>query len=194
MHQTKLRPLCETVFRQMEGWHEEGLEFFPPPFAPGPPKTLGACLEKLAYHNHHIWNYENYGRSNQDRLVVFGWKGCQKNNMERNLTINTVDDWMRPHYQEGAALHSETLGSILDRVTIQYLKFLHMRKKSPQLGPKILSHIEELIGCAQTLKDQILCGELRCLELPRLKDYFFEDQDQGPKSLPKTKMGAKART
>ncbi|HHI79242.1 MAG TPA: DUF4254 domain-containing protein [Planctomycetes bacterium] len=190
----KLRPLCERIFQQMERWHEEGKEFFPAPFPSGVPKTLAACLEKLAYHNFHIWHYENYGRSEQDHLVVFGWQGCQENNKERNLTINAIDDLIRPHYRKGVPFHSETLGSLLDRVTIQYLKYLYMRRGNPLLGPQILENILALIDCGQELLDQVFAGKIRCLELPRLKHYFFEERNQGPTSLPEVHEGMDSGT
>ncbi|GEM_PF-3274863 len=169
-----MRKIFEHVFERLDTWFETGEEFFP--FESGTkPGTLPFYAEKLAYHNFQIWNYENYGRSDRDDLVVFGWRGAQENNKERNLAINGVDGLMRPRYRPEAEIHSETLGSIFDRITIQYLKLLHHRERDPDLAGYIGGHLQELLGCAERLHAGILAGRLRCLELPRLKLYFFEE-------------------
>ncbi|GEM_PF-6089062 len=80
------------------------------------------------------------------------------NNKERNLSINNIDNLMRPLYREGAPFHTETYGSLLNRITIQYLKYMHMRSAGFLQGDRIRSHLETLIQCSQNVYDRILEG------------------------------------
>ena len=159
------------VFLEIDRWFEAGAKFFE--FTPGfEPTCLTHYAEKLAYHNNQIWHYEDCGRSMDDALVVLGWRGAQQNNTARNDTINAIDAILRPEYRDEAELHSETVGSLFDRITIQDLKYKNFLEKKPETAVRPRSYITDLIECTQVLLDDIHAGRKRCLELPRLKLYF----------------------
>ena len=159
------------VFERVDAWFAVGEPLFP---FDGEESTdsIEALVHQLAYHNQQIWHYEDLGRSEVEAEVVQGWRGAQHHNTRRNAAINAVDALMRPLYRDAARLHSETLGSILDRTTIQYLKHKNFLSRDPAAAAALRGHIDELIGCAQVLFDEVQAGRSRCLELPRMKLYF----------------------
>ncbi|MCA8958026.1 MAG: DUF4254 domain-containing protein [Planctomycetes bacterium] len=159
------------MFATVDQWFDQGRELFE--FTPStPPDSLEFQFEMLAYLNQQIWCYEDFGRSADPELVVMGWRGAQRCNQQRNAAINAIDALLRPLYRPDAELHSETLGSIADRITIQYLKFHNFVRRDPAAAAALRGHIDELVACGQALLDGIRAGRKRCLELPRMKLYF----------------------
>lgn len=136
------------------------------------PRTLPGMVERLGYHNCQIWNYEDDGRSSDDALVVTGWRGAQANNQGRNETINRIDSLFRPLYRAGSTLHSETVGSLLDRASILCIKQHKFAARDPSLGDRVADHLRLLTECGVQLVRGIAMGRIACLELPRLKLYF----------------------
>ncbi len=51
---------------------------------------------------------------------------------------------------------------------------MHFEEHDPQTGAALREHVGLLVDCAQALLDDVLAGRRRCLELPRLKLYFFD--------------------
>ena len=173
-----MKDMFSEIFDHVDKWFDDGEKFFEwePEFEAG---AIAFYSARLAYHNYHVWNYEDYGRSDDDALVVMGWRGAQKHNTARNRSINAIDELIRPSFCSVAELHSETLGSIIDRITIQYLKYKNFLANDPGVAMQLRAHIDELIECCQTLLDDIASGRKRCLELPRMKLYFSQEASLG---------------
>lgn len=166
------------MFARVDEWFADGVDFFELDSS-FPDHSIEFHVEKLAYHNYQIWHYENWGRSHDDDLVVRGWRGAQENNKGRNLSINEIDAVIASDYRDGAEVHSETVGSIVDRITIQYLKFKNFGLQSEPTAAQLRRNIDALMACCESLLAAIAAGEKRCLELPRLKLYFFEEPAHG---------------
>ncbi len=158
------------ICARLEDWHKKNLTTFEynPSFAEG---TLAYYLEKVCYHNYQGWHYEDLGQLSDPEKVIQGWRGSQKNNRHRNQTVQMMDALFAGYYQESAAFHTESLGVILDKVTILYLKYLHFVEQSTEKSAPLLQTIHALIACTQTLYNEILAGKKRCITFPHVKLY-----------------------
>lgn len=161
----------QRAFATGEGWFAEGQGLFDRQCATA---TLDDLVEKLLYHNLQVWHYEDQGRAADDERVVVAWRGGMAHNKERNLAINAIDALFAPHYRSDAEVHSESVGSIVDRLTILFLKWKNYALRCTRTAAAIRGHMDELIGCLRTLQQRIERGEVRCLRLPRIKLYLEE--------------------
>jgi hypothetical protein len=159
------------AFAMGETWFAEGRALFERRCAT---TTLDELVEKLLYHNLQVWHYEDQGRATDDERVVVAWRGGMAHNKERNLAINAIDAMFAPLYRDDAEVHSESIGSIVDRLTILFLKWKNYASRCATTAAAIRGHMDELIVCLQTLQRRIQRGEVRCLRLPRIKLYLEE--------------------
>lgn len=166
-----LQPALQRAFATGNEWFAAGRTLFARDCPTG---TVGELVEKLLYHNLQVWHYEDQGRAADDLGVVAAWRGGMAHNKERNLAINAIDALFVPHYRAGAEVHSESIGSIVDRLTILFLKWTNYQPRCVRTAAAIAGHIDELIACLCTLQQRIERGQVRCLRLPRIKLYLEE--------------------
>lgn len=166
-----LKPALQRAFETGNAWFAAGRTLFE---RVGPTTSIGDLVETLLYHNLQVWHYEDQGRSADDGGIVAAWRGGMAHNKERNVAINAIDALFVPHYRPGAEVHSESIGSIVDRLTILFLKWKNYQLRCERTAAAIAGHIDELIACLCTLQQRIERGEVRCLRLPRIKLYLDE--------------------
>lgn len=167
-----LGPILVSVFERADQWFAEERHLFE--WDGTDDGSLASVCEQLLYHNLQVWHNEDYGRTQEQRLILIGWHGAQNHNKARNVAINAIDALFAPLYLESAELHTETIGAIVDRLTIQYLKYKNYLPRCAATAVALRQHIDELVACTQKLQGRIAAGEVRCHRLPRIKLYLEE--------------------
>lgn len=160
------------AFAAAERWHTDDLTLF----VLADPATdgvhLAALVLRLQYHNRQVWHYEDMGRSDQEAAIVRGWRGAMEHNKQRNLCINAIDALLARPAASTVPLHSESLGSLCDRITILQLKHMAFRERDAALGAAVANQRDELVGYAQELATKLRAGAVRVQQVPRLKLYL----------------------
>lgn len=108
----------------LQGWHDESIEF-PDNIDNAEIDRYAKLLFELCRHNYQIWHAEDYCRTKQDELVCKYKPIIDKHNQLRNNTIEDLDVELIKHQLGTGQANSETIGSIIDRLSITILKFLH---------------------------------------------------------------------
>lgn len=133
--------------------------------------TLEGLIERNIYFNYQGWHFEDLGQSSDERKIIKGWYGSRENNRNRNKTIQKMDDYFLPFYVENAEEHTETIGVIMDKISILYIKHLHLTEAKDPRADILWDIIEQLINQTQKLYDGIMQGTKRCITIPHLKLY-----------------------
>lgn len=166
-----IRELFRTAIQaNIDDWHKRNLTFFVFD-SQYPPESIEYLVGKVTYHNYQGWHYEDYGQCDEVSAVMKGWLGSRDNNRNRNSTIQAIDAHFKPLYQPSADLHTESLGVILDKISILYIKYRHLSDVNAEKGRLLLSTIDSLVEAAQTLYEDVVAGRRQCLVIPHLKLY-----------------------
>lgn len=99
--------------------------------------AVGELMRAIAAnhrYNQLLWRTEDQARRNDvpDRYIVQCKRDIDRYNQWRNDAVEHIDDALLAHFSQvtsrpGARLHSETAGSMVDRLSILALKIFHMR-------------------------------------------------------------------
>ncbi len=104
-----------------------------------PKETLWELISLLQEHNTNLWHEEDKARDPEAGPPVIAQvkRNIDKFNQARVDTIEQIDDLLLELLTarniqpgEGTALHSETVGSIIDRLSILALRIFHMREQT----------------------------------------------------------------
>lgn len=168
-----MRHAFAAAFAAVERWHAAALRFFPLPTADDEPgDAFAALVLQLQYHNQQVWHHEDCGRSDDVPSIVAGWRGAMEHNKCRNQCINGIDALLRDRQCEHAPLHSESLGSLTDRITILQLKHVAYRSHDAAVAAAVRAQRDELVAYAIGLAGRLWRGEARVQVVPRLKLYL----------------------
>ena len=117
-------------------WHTaSGAHWTVPDLGPGPAGDSIHGFEILLKAEHHanfdLWHEEDKARdpAATDAEIAIVKRLIDAFNQRRNDLIEQLDEWLLEHtsppQREGASLHSETPGMMLDRLSILALKIFH---------------------------------------------------------------------
>ena len=103
--------------------------------APSRDTSLTALVEREHHANFALWHEEDKARdpSASDSQIAAVKRAIDTLNQQRNDLVEAVDDWLLQHLPApavSAALHSETPGMMLDRLSILALKLFHTREEA----------------------------------------------------------------
>jgi hypothetical protein len=182
--------------RQTSAWHQapQAGNAEPSEAAPGALSRADwlAAVERQHRANFELWHIEDEARdpaaSDADLAAVK--RRIDRTNQRRNDLAEALDlallAWLEPKGlpHPKAALHSESPGLIVDRLSILALKIYHTREEAER-GDVPAEHIErnrgrlailveqraDLAGCLQTLWDETLAGTRRFKLYRQLKMY-----------------------
>ncbi|MEI7807926.1 MAG: DUF4254 domain-containing protein [Verrucomicrobiota bacterium] len=146
-------------------------------------------IERNHRMNFDLWHAEDEAR--RDDLgpanVCAAKRIIDRCNQSRNDAIEQFDLWLLgklPPIRENAALHSETAGMIVDRLSIMALKIYHMRieatresadeahrRKCAQKCVVLEEQHHDLKRCLQSLVDEMLAGTRQCKLYRQFKMY-----------------------
>ncbi len=173
-------------------WHQS-------PFAQKPADDFHTAVEALHRANFELWHQEDKARDIQsgDAAVATAKRAIDSINQRRNDQLERCDELLLkelsaenlPNPQ--AELHSETPGTMLDRLSIVSLKIYHTREETERIPSppghrgrnlRRLAILEnqrnDLATCLDRLWQRVLCGELRFQVYRQLKMY--NDPDLNP--------------
>lgn len=156
------------AFAAADDWFAAGLTLF----EATADEQHSQAVTRLLYHNFQVWHYEDLGRTDDDAKILVGWRGAMRHNRHRNEQINRIDAALAPFFAASAPLHSESLGALVDRVTILYLKYKNYLSRCHKTADMVHAQLEELVAYAASLQRRIVAGTTRCQQVPRIKLYL----------------------
>ena len=111
--------LIKSVRMQIDTWHLAGYRWdLPQPVE----VDLESIAIRCAYHNYCIWHMIEDYQHPDTKQTLFVYHGGLEHNKVRNLMIESMDREFEKIQVEGGALTSETIGSVIDRIGIQFIK------------------------------------------------------------------------
>ena len=174
------------VLRQEEEtalWHRELRE-------PQAAADALSAASRLHWHNYTLWHLEDLARDPKapDSEIARVKREIDRANQRRNDAIERLDEILiqvlGPAMRPEARLHSETVGALTDRLSINALKVFHMREEaerpdaSPEHREKCSARVQllqeqrrDLEACLGTLLEGIRAGQLRFKIYRQMKMY-----------------------
>ena len=150
-------------------------------------------VAQLQAHNFELWHEEDKARDPAARAQEIARikRNIDGFNQERSDTIEALDELLLRQLAEGGVksaadspLHSETLGSIIDRLTILALRFFHMeeqtlredadeahRGKCRQRLKVLAEQEQDLSDCLQALLEELCSGRKQFKIYRQMKMY-----------------------
>lgn len=180
---------ARSIASRQDAWTEEWHRSAP---ESGAAEDFGGAVQAQHYANFELWHLEDEARAPgaSDAEIAGVKRGVDRVNQRRNDLTERCDalllEALAAHGLpvEGAALHSETPGLILDRLSILALKIFHTREETRredapeghgERNRERLRLLEEqradLAGCLDDLWKDILRGERRFKLYRQLKMY-----------------------
>lgn len=124
---------------------------------------------KLLYHNYQIWHFIELYTAPDSNTVLFVYDGGIKHNKLRNDTIELLDAELCKNQKNTGKINSETIGSIIDRITILYIKKLHLQDSNDIRLSVVEDQYQTLIHCAKELMHEMEIGVRQCKLFGRFK-------------------------
>jgi hypothetical protein len=160
--------LCE-MKNQLEVWHNLDLTWFELEDYLKFEDSLLYYFLKLGFHNFCTWHLIEGYQDNDPNKVHFVYAGGLQQNKDRNQTIEIIDEKLI-NFQKGTGkINSETIGSIVDRISVFYIKMLHMKNENDNRLDMVERQTAVLENCFLELFEDMINGERRIAPLSRFK-------------------------
>jgi hypothetical protein len=170
MNNTVIDLFENIIVAKLDDWHEKNFSHFSYQFQE-PINTLEGLVERNIYYNYQGWHFEDLGQSDNAMDVMKGWQGSRENNRNRNHSIQLIDTFFLSFYAQDAEEYTETIGVILDKISILYIKYLHLVEIKDQRSQVLLDIINRIINQTSIIYKKIMDGKLKCITIPHLKLY-----------------------
>jgi hypothetical protein len=159
---------CE---RRIGGWEDAERELSAPDGAGGV-----HLIHRLGVINTFQWHQEDRSRDlgADDTVLADVKRTIDASNRRRVQTIDAFDTWYVTNLVQdpSAPLHSESAGSIVDRLSILALKLHHVREAEMMARAAVLEEqSSDLAEGLDRLQAEILAGRLRLKLYPQTKVY-----------------------
>jgi hypothetical protein len=144
-----------------------------------PDSRFHALVEELHTTNGDLWLAEDEARSAEPARALEAVRRVQRLNARRNCAIEAIDAFLERawHSDDDAVPHTETVGSVLDRVSVVTLRLHHTRHHSAadvgltQRLPVLERQRADLLHALDELCIDLLDGRRRCPLPARFKLY-----------------------
>ena len=147
--------------------------------SPSRPDDLRSTVLYEHHCNYILWHLEDQARrTDVDDAYVAGIKReIDKWNQQRNDAIERIDEAMlleTPAPKPDAELHTETVGMMIDRLSILALKVYYMRCNTARFGDsRLASECREKLRVLEAQRDDLARGLAKFLDdLRRGRRYF----------------------
>ena len=180
------RNLVDLLNASVALWHEKPISV-----DHGDP-ALARVLE-LQAHNFRLWHEEDKARDPkaEDALIAKVKRTIDKLNQQRNDAMEKLDEYvLQTLHAQGvnpgghAGLHSESVGAMVDRLSILALKVFHMREQTQRSDADaahiencreklavLVSQQEDLTRCLAEFHDDLVGGRKRFKVYRQMKMY-----------------------
>lgn len=132
-------------------------------------------IHRLAVINTFQWHEEDRSRDlgADDTVLADVKRSIDASNRRRVQTIDALDTWYVSKLVQdpSAPLHTESAGSIVDRLSILALKLYHVREVRGARLPVIEEQSSDLAEGLDRLQADVLAGRLRLKLYPQIKVY-----------------------
>lgn len=125
--------------RALASWYAQ------PPNIIEPGNALDSLVPAQHFCNFSLWNHEDQARRRDvtDTVIAETKRAIDAWNQKRNDLIERIDQCLLKALEQvdtrGAALHSETAGMMIDRLSILSLKILHMEQYAKSASDSALT-------------------------------------------------------
>lgn len=131
---------------------------------------------RLAEHHQRQWTAEDVSRAPgaSDADVAASKRTIDGLNMARVDLVDQIDEWVggRVHSRETASLHTETLGSVVDRLAIAWVRSNNLASAGPSDRARLaLTQLVELADSYDDLVRDLAAGQRRLPAWRHLKFY-----------------------
>ena len=174
------------LHRDMVGrWHRQEIDNYFDGF-------LAVVCEQFSY-NFRLWHEEDVARSRDvaDERIAAVKRAIDRLNQQRNDAIERLDDWITQELNtQGVAagpearLNTETVGSVIDRLSILALRIYHLEEQRDRSDASdehrqnvtrklavALAQLDDLSQSGQELIDDIWAGQKRHKTYRQMKMY-----------------------
>ncbi len=163
-----IQSLVKNIKQQCSKWHSQNLLWFEHPEFNL--ELLEELTTKLVYHNYCIWHFIEGYQDPDTQKVNFVYLGGLEHNRYRNDTIELIDNIFISKFQiNQGPYNSETLGSILDRISNCIIKIAHLRESNDDRIGLIETQLEFLTNCAIELFNDMQSGKRQITNFSRFK-------------------------
>lgn len=148
-------------------WHNQDLKIFENLDLNN--TDLESTLIKLSYHNYVTWHMiEEYQNADND-VVKFVYEGGLRHNSARNFCMQEVDQ----HYVDiqncDAESHSEGMGSIFDKLSNDYIKYLHLVENKDERASLLEKQVLYFENCLTKLDSDLRSGKKSIIVFQKFK-------------------------
>ena len=163
-----IQSLIDNIELQCSTWHSKNLLWFE--HSEFNLDSLKDLTTKLVYHNYCIWHFIEGYQDPDTQKVNFVYLGGLEHNRYRNDTIELIDNIFISNYQiNQGPYNSETLGSILDRISNCIIKIAHLKETNDNRIKLIETQSEFLTNCAIELFSDMQLGKRQITNFSRFK-------------------------
>jgi hypothetical protein len=155
----------------LDNWHEQDLTWFD--YDQEETSSIQSFCRRLAFHNYCNWHFTDAYNAEDHNYVKFVWDGGLAHNNKRNLLMQDIDEYFVSIQTENGDYNSEGMGSIIDRFTNDYLKYIHFKSDDDERAPLLIPQIEFLKSAALNLERDLLSGQKRIIIFKKFKTKSY---------------------
>lgn len=131
--------------------------------------NLESSLIKLSYHNYVGWHMiEQYQNADND-VVKFVYEGGLFHNSSRNFCMQVIDEFYVNIQNPDAEPHSEGMGNIFDKLSNDYIKYLHLIESKDARSNLLEKQVNYHENCLMKLHKQIKEGDKSIIVFQKFK-------------------------
>lgn len=151
----------------IENWHTQDLGCFDE--KEYDQNNLSDIVQKLAYHNYYCWHLlENYELDTKEN-VSFVWESGVYHNKSRNTCMQNIDQIYVNIQNETSEYNSEGMGSLFDKFTNDYIKYLHLVSMNDERCESFKKQVDFHETCIRDISNKICEGNIRIIVFQKFK-------------------------
>lgn len=158
--------LVENIFFSIDQWHNEKKKIFDLEIEKD---NVLSLTKKLCYHNYVAWHLIEEYQNGDENIVKFVYEGGLKHNPARNECMQLIDQIYVNFQNPDAETHSEGMGSIVDKLSNDYIKYVHLVENNDERKHLLIDQVNFHVNSLKKLNDEILNGQKRIMVFQKFK-------------------------
>jgi len=157
----------ELLKSAINDWHNQDLKIFENDDFNN--NDLSSTLIKLSYHNYVAWHMiEEYQNADKD-IIKFVYEGGLYHNSSRNFCMQVIDEHYVRLQDNNAEPHSEGMGSIFDKLSNDYIKYLHLIENKDERSSLLEKQVSYFEKCLEKLDTDLREGNKSIIVFQKFK-------------------------